>query len=60
MDGFQMTRLLKSDKSTANIPIVMLTAKVGENDRIHGIDLGADIYLKKPFSIDLLKTHFDN
>ena len=57
MDGFQMTRLLKSDKSTLNIPIIMLTAKVGENDRIHGIDTGADIYLKKPFSVDLLQTH---
>ena len=57
MNGFQMTRLLKSEKSTMNIPIVMLTAKVGESDRIHGIDSGADIYLKKPFSIDLLKTH---
>jgi signal transduction histidine kinase/ligand-binding sensor domain-containing protein/DNA-binding response OmpR family regulator len=57
MDGFQMTRLLKSDKSTLNIPIIMLTAKVGESDRIHGIDTGADIYLKKPFSIDLLQTH---
>ena len=57
MDGFQMTRLLKSEKSTMNIPIVMLTAKVGESDRIHGIDSGADIYLKKPFSIELLKTH---
>lgn len=57
MDGFQMTRLLKSDKSTLNTPIIMLTAKVGESDRIHGIDTGADIYLKKPFSIDLLQTH---
>lgn len=57
MDGFQMTRLLKSNKSTLNIPIIMLTAKVGESDRIHGIDTGADIYLKKPFSIDLLQTH---
>jgi YesN/AraC family two-component response regulator len=57
MDGFQMTRLLKSDKSTANIPIIMLTAKVGENERINGIDLGADVYLKKPFSIALLRTH---
>jgi signal transduction histidine kinase/DNA-binding response OmpR family regulator len=57
MDGFQMTRLLKSDKSTLNIPIIMLTAKVGESDRIHGIDTGADIYLKKPFSVDLLQTH---
>ena len=57
MDGFQMTRLLKSDKSTSNIPIIMLTAKVGENERINGIDLGADVYLKKPFSIALLRTH---
>ena len=41
MDGFQMTRLLKSDKSTANIPIIVLTAKVGESERINGIDSGS-------------------
>ena len=57
MDGFQMTKLLKSNKSTSNIPIIILTAKVGENERIYGIDSGADVYLKKPFSVNLLRTH---
>ena len=57
MDGFQMTKLLKSDRATLNIPVIMLTAKVAESDRIHGISSGADIYLKKPFSVELLQTH---
>ena len=57
MDGFQMTKFLKSDKATLNIPVIMLTAKVAESDRIHGISSGADIYLKKPFSVELLQTH---
>ena len=57
MDGFQMTKLLKSDRATLNIPVIMLTAKVAEGDRIHGISSGADIYLKKPFSVELLQTH---
>ena len=57
MDGFQMTKFLKSDRATLNIPVIMLTAKVAESDRIHGISSGADIYLKKPFSVELLQTH---
>ena len=57
MGGFQMTKLLKSDRATLNIPVIMLTAKVAEGDRIHGISSGADIYLKKPFSVELLQTH---
>ena len=57
MDGIEMCQLLKSNKTTNTIPVLMLTAKVAEKERIEGIDAGADVYLKKPFSVNLLKTH---
>ena len=57
MDGIEMCQLLKSNKATCTIPVLMLTAKVAEKERIEGIDAGADVYLKKPFSVNLLKTH---
>ncbi len=50
MDGLQVCRRLKSDGATANIPIVMLTAKGEESDIITGLELGADDYITKPFS----------
>jgi signal transduction histidine kinase/AraC-like DNA-binding protein len=57
MDGIEMCQVLKSNKSTSTIPVLMLTAKVAEKERIEGIDAGADVYLKKPFSVNLLKSH---
>jgi two-component system phosphate regulon response regulator PhoB len=50
MDGFQICRQLKSDPRTAAIPIIMLTARGEEADRIVGLELGADDYVVKPFS----------
>ncbi len=50
MDGLQVCRRLKSDGSTANIPILMLTAKAEEADIVTGLELGADDYVTKPFS----------
>lgn len=50
MTGLEVCRLLKSDPSTAKIPIIMLTAKAEEIDRIVGLELGADDYVTKPFS----------
>ena len=50
MDGLELTRLLKRDESTARIPVVMLTARGEEVDRIVGLELGADDYISKPFS----------
>jgi two-component system phosphate regulon response regulator PhoB len=50
LDGLEVTRLLKRDAATSAIPLVMLTAKGEEVDRIVGLELGADDYIPKPFS----------
>src|SRR5687768_9426714 len=50
IDGLEITRLLKRDPATAHLPIVMLTARGEEMDRIVGLELGADDYISKPFS----------
>ncbi len=50
MDGLELTRALKRDPATAQLPIVMLTARADEVDRIVGLELGADDYVSKPFS----------
>ena len=50
VDGLEITRLLKRDAGTSRVPIVMLTARGEEVDRIVGLELGADDYISKPFS----------
>lgn len=50
MDGLAVTRALRRDPDLAHLPIVMLTARVEEADRLIGLELGADDYLTKPFS----------
>jgi len=50
LDGLEICRLLKREARTAAIPLVMLTAKGEETDRIVGLELGADDYIPKPFS----------
>ncbi len=50
LDGLELTRLLKRDPATAAVPLIMLTAKDEETDRIVGLELGADDYVTKPFS----------
>ncbi len=50
VDGLIVCRLLKNDPRTKNIPIVMVTAKTEERDRIAGLELGVDDYITKPFS----------
>jgi two-component system phosphate regulon response regulator PhoB len=50
LDGLELTRILKRDPATARIPLVMLTARGEEVDRIVGLELGADDYIPKPFS----------
>ena len=50
MSGLEVCRILKADVATAQIPILMLTAKAEEVDRIVGLEFGADDYVTKPFS----------
>jgi DNA-binding response OmpR family regulator len=50
LDGLELTRLLKREPSTARIPLIMVTARDEEVDRIVGLELGADDYVTKPFS----------
>ena len=48
--GIEVCRRLRRDKATAHVPIIMLTAREAEDDRIRGLETGADDYLTKPFS----------
>lgn len=50
MDGLDVARTLRSDPATRTLPIIMLTARVEETDRLIGLELGADDYITKPFS----------
>jgi two-component system alkaline phosphatase synthesis response regulator PhoP len=50
MDGLQVCRTLRSEPQTAAVPIIMVTARGEEADRVSGLDVGADDYLTKPFS----------
>ena len=57
MDGLELCKMIKNDIRTSHIPIMMITAKGMEIDKIKGIDSGADVYLQKPFNMDVLKSH---
>jgi two-component system phosphate regulon response regulator PhoB len=50
IDGLEVCRMLRAESGTSSIPIIILTAKASEADRIVGLELGADDYMTKPFS----------
>jgi signal transduction histidine kinase/DNA-binding response OmpR family regulator/ligand-binding sensor domain-containing protein len=54
MDGFELCKIMKSTYETSHIPIVLLTALSDTTDQLHGLGLGADDYLTKPFDMNLL------
>lgn len=56
MDGYEIVRQLKNGKNTKKIPVIMVTARTTEVDMIRGLDIGADDYIKKPFSVIELIT----
>ena len=56
MDGLEMCRKIRSNPQICEIPVIMLTAKATEAQRIEGIEAGADAYITKPFNIDILKA----
>ena len=56
MDGREMCRQLKSDERTKHIPVILLTAKSQDQDRVAGLSSGADVYFSKPFSTKVLRA----
>lgn len=60
MDGMALLRKIKQNININHIPVVLLTAKNSESDNIAGLSSGADAYLTKPFSIDMVKITIDN
>ena len=56
LDGFECTRILKEDIKTCHIPIILLTALMGETNMVKGIELGADDYILKPFNPEVLMS----
>ncbi|MFD1002847.1 two-component regulator propeller domain-containing protein [Ohtaekwangia kribbensis] len=60
MDGLSMCRKIKSNPKTSHISIIILTAKGLTSQQIEGLSTGADIYLTKPFEIELLEAHIDH
>jgi DNA-binding response OmpR family regulator len=51
MNGFELCRRLRAEASTSHVPIVMLTARTEESDKVLGLNMGADDYVTKPFSM---------
>ncbi len=60
MDGFTMTKRLKNELSISHIPVIILTAKTSTEDQQRCYECGADSFITKPFSINLLKSRINN
>ena len=60
IDGYEVARRLRSDRRTSNIPIIFLTEKRERNDKLQGLELGADDYITKPFDIQELRLRVRN
>lgn len=60
MDGFRLCEKLKTDERTSHIPIILLTARSGEENELRGLQIGADDYITKPFQFDMLQLKVKN
>ena len=56
MDGFELCKTIKSNVDYSHIPVILLTAKTNIQSKIEGMELGADFYIEKPFSVKYLKA----
>lgn len=55
MDGLELCRRVKTDINTSHIPVILLTAKSMAGDELQGLEAGADDYITKPFSMEILR-----
>ena len=60
IDGYEVTDMLKSDKKTAHIPVIAMTANVMKKDREHVFKAGCDGYISKPIDVDELPGQIEN
>lgn len=56
MDGYQLTKKVRADQSLRDIPVILLTALTADEQQVKGMDVGADAYIRKPFSVKILVT----
>lgn len=60
MDGFEFTKRVKSDIEFSHIPVILLTAKANVESKVEGFEVGADAYIEKPFSLEVLMAQIAN
>ena len=60
MDGIELCKKIKSDKNTSHIPVILLTGRTSNKKRIEGFEYGADDYITKPFSFEILESRIKN
>ncbi|GAE83859.1 DNA-binding response OmpR family regulator [Bacteroides reticulotermitis] len=60
MDGFELCKTIKSDLNYSHIPVILLTARTNIQSKIEGLELGADAYIEKPFSVEYLHACVSN
>jgi AraC-like DNA-binding protein len=60
MQGDELCRIIKSNKETSWLPVILLTAKTGRDSIIEGLEVGADDFITKPFDTELLRTKIDS
>lgn len=60
IDGLQLCKIIKQNPDTSHIPVILLTAKATDQDQMEGLRLGADAYISKPFSPELLVARIEN
>lgn len=60
MDGFSLCRKIKKNPNSSHLPVVLLTAKIQDSDKVEGLAAGADAYITKPFNVEVLRGTINN